>query len=108
LVKANARRPALLGVDHRQRQRGIALLLSDRWQDQNPPIPDFKDGVRRITIVVSDLDAMKTLGLDLIHFIGNRVIAVSGQAIDANSHQKVRSSKSRSTEPPSGSAVELM
>jgi len=84
-------RLALLSVDHRQRQCRVALLLTDGRQNQNPPIADFKDGVRWITIVISHLDAMRTFGLDLIHFIGNRVIPVSGQSIDAGSHQEMRS-----------------
>jgi hypothetical protein len=33
---------------------------------------------------------VKTLGLNLVHFIGNRVITVAGQTIDAGSHQEVR------------------
>ena len=33
---------------------------------------------------------MKTLDLNLVHFIGNRVITVAGQTIDAGPHQEVR------------------
>src|ERR1700731_5448321 len=34
------RRAALLGIDHRQSQRGIALLLPDRRLDAKPSIPE--------------------------------------------------------------------
>jgi hypothetical protein len=75
----------------RQRQCRVALLLTDRRQDTNPAILHLQDSLRRITIVVADLDAVKTFDLHVIHFIGDRVIAVSGQAIDAGSHEEVRS-----------------
>ena len=35
---------ALLGMDHRQAQRRIALLLADRRQDADLAIPDLENG----------------------------------------------------------------
>jgi len=53
------RRPALFGMDHRQGQSGIALLLSDRRQDANLAIPDLKNGLVGIAVAVSKFDAME-------------------------------------------------
>jgi hypothetical protein len=69
------RRPTLLRVNHRQGQGRIALLLSDGRQNVNPATFEFENSLRQVAVVVSDLDAMKTFGLNLIHFIGYRVIA---------------------------------
>ena len=63
------RRPTLLRVNHRQGQGRIALLLSDGWQNVNPATFEFKGSLRQVTFVVSNLDAMKTFGFNLIHFI---------------------------------------
>jgi len=55
----------------------------------NPAILELENSLRQVAVVVSDLDAMKTFGLNLVHFIGDRVISVSSQAIDAGPHQEV-------------------
>jgi hypothetical protein len=65
------------------------LLLSNRRQNPYSPVLYFQDSVSRIAIVVSDLDAVKTISLNLIHLIGNRVIALASQTIHAGSHQEV-------------------
>lgn len=70
-------------MDHRQGQSGIALLLSDRRQDANLAIPDLKNGLVGIAVAVSDLDAMEPFDGDLVHFVRDRVIPVSSQAVDA-------------------------
>lgn len=44
------RRPALFGMDHRQGQSGIALLLSDWRQDAGLAIPDLKNGLVGIAV----------------------------------------------------------
>src|SRR5262249_21246030 len=83
-------RPTFFGVNHRQGQRRVPLLLSDRRQNPNPPVLDLEDSVSRIAIVVSDLDVVKTSSLNLIHLIRNRVITATGQTIDTGSHQEAR------------------
>jgi hypothetical protein len=43
--------------------------------------------------------------LNLVHFIGNRVITVAGQTIDAGSHQEMRPGRPAEGTPPSGTAL---
>ncbi len=57
LLPVSWRRP-LFGMNHRQGQRGIALLLSNRRQDPNLAIPDLENSLIGIAVVVSDVDAM--------------------------------------------------
>jgi hypothetical protein len=54
-------------------------------------IPDLKNGFVRIAMVVSNVDAMQAFDRDLFHFVGDRVIAISGQAVDAGPDQEMRS-----------------
>ncbi|WP_246510446.1 hypothetical protein [Bradyrhizobium glycinis] len=42
------------GMDHRQRQSRIALLLSNRRQDANLAIPDLKNGLVGIAVAIAD------------------------------------------------------
>jgi hypothetical protein len=58
----------------------------------NPAILELKNSLRLVAIVVSDLDAVKAFGLNRVQFIGDRVISVSSQTIDAGPHQEVRPS----------------
>jgi hypothetical protein len=85
------RGPALFGMDHRQGQRGIAILLSDRQQDANLAISDLKNGLVGIALAVSAFDAMEPFDGDLVHFVGDGVIPVSSQAVDAGPDQEMRS-----------------
>ncbi|XIA68082.1 hypothetical protein ACFIOY_18325 [Bradyrhizobium sp. TZ2] len=78
-------------MDHRQGQSGIALLLSDRRQDANLAITDLKNGLVRIAVAVSDFDAMEPIDSDLVHFVGDRVIPVSSQAVDSGPDQEMSS-----------------
>jgi hypothetical protein len=66
-------RTTVFGVDHRQGQRGVAFLLSDRRQDANLAIPDLENGFVRIAVAVSNVDAMQRFGRDLCHLVGDRV-----------------------------------
>jgi hypothetical protein len=70
-------------MDHRQYRRGIVFLLSDRRQDANLAVPDLENGFVGIAVAVPDVDAMQPFNRYLLHLIGDRVIPVSGQAIDA-------------------------
>ena len=71
--------------------RGIALLLADRRQDTNLAIPDLENGFVGIAVVVPDLDAMQPFDGNLVHLVGDRVISISRQAVDAGPDHEVRS-----------------
>src|SRR6266702_6400152 len=79
-------------MDHRQGQRGIALLFSDRRQDANLAISDLEDGFIGITVAVSDVDAMQPFDGNLVHFVGDRVISIPGQTVNASPNHEMRSS----------------
>ena len=51
----------------------------------------FENSFVLIAVVVSNFNTMQPLDRDLIHLVGDRVIAVSGQTIDAGPDQKVGS-----------------
>jgi hypothetical protein len=78
-------------MDHGQGQRGIAILLSDRRQDANLAMSDLKNGLVVIALAVSDFDAMEPFDADLVHFVGDGVIPVSSQAVDAGPDQEMSS-----------------
>jgi len=71
---------------------GIALLLSDRRQNADLAISDLEDGFIGIAIIVSDVDAMQSFDGDLVHFVGNRVIPIPSQAVNASPDHEMRSS----------------
>ncbi|MGY4485179.1 hypothetical protein ACVWWR_004370 [Bradyrhizobium sp. LM3.2] len=77
---------------------GVALLLSDRWQDANPAISDLEDGFIGITVVVSNIDAMLSFDGDLVHFVSDRVISFPSQTINASPDHEVRYSFSSRAE----------
>lgn len=81
----------LLSMDHGQSECGIFRLFADRRQDAYLAIPDLKNGVVGIAFVVLDLDPMQTLDRNLVHFVGNCMIAVPGKPINTGSHQEMRS-----------------
>ncbi|MGY3532308.1 hypothetical protein [Bradyrhizobium sp. USDA 4452] len=78
-------------MDHGQSECGIFRLFADRRQDAYLAVPDLKNGVVGIAFVVLDLDPMQTLDRNLVHFVGNCMIAVPGKPINTGSHQKMRS-----------------
>lgn len=80
------------GMDHRQGQRGIALLLSDRRQNATLAISDLEDGFIGIAVVVSDVDAMQSFDGNLVNFVGDRVISIPGQTVNASPNHEMRSS----------------
>jgi hypothetical protein len=49
------------------------------------------DGFVGIAVVVPDLDAMQPFDRNLIHLVGDRVISISRQAVDAGPDYEVRS-----------------
>lgn len=92
------RRHALFGMDHRQGQRGIALLLSDRQQDANLAISDLQDGFIGIAAAVSDVYPMRSFDGDLVHLVGDRVISIPSQTVNASPNHEMRSSFSSRAE----------
>ena len=67
------------------------FLFPDRRHDAKFAISDLKNSFVGLSVAISDVDAMQPFDSDLIHFVGNRVIPVSGQAVDAGPDQEVRS-----------------
>jgi hypothetical protein len=52
---------ALLGMEHRQAQRGVFLLFADRWQNPELAVLDLENSLVRLTSIILNLDAMKPL-----------------------------------------------
>jgi hypothetical protein len=65
------------------------FLFSDRRQDSYLAKSDFKNGFVRGSIAISNLDAMQSFDGGLIHFLGDRVISVSSQAVDTSPNQEM-------------------
>lgn len=55
------RRIAFLRMDHRQVQRGVALLLANRRQDVNAAVSEFKNRLADAALAVAGLDAVQPL-----------------------------------------------
>lgn len=81
-------RSTLLRVQNRQRQRPIQLLLANGCKHLDASVPDLQGGIARLTPFVAELHAMQALHANLCHFVSDRVIAITGQSIDAGSHQE--------------------
>jgi hypothetical protein len=78
-------------MNHDEVQLRILLLLADRRQDVNSPILQLERGAADIAMLVTRFDAMQPLDRDVLHLVGNRVLAIAGEAIDAGSHDEVGS-----------------
>ncbi len=74
---------ALPGLDHREPERGIALLLADGWQNVNRPVFELDHGRADAALAVANLDLMHALNADLVHRGGNRVITITRKTVDA-------------------------
>src|SRR5947208_4128073 len=79
----------LTGMNHRHLQGRVMLLLPDRRQELNPFVFDLKDGNVRIGIGVTKFEAMRSADLDPLHFVGDRMMSVARQAIDAGPDQEM-------------------
>src|SRR5947208_2705557 len=79
----------LIGMNHRHLQGRVMLLLPDRRQELNPFVFDLKDGNVRIGIGVTKFEAMRSADLDPLHFVGDRMMSVARQAIDAGPDQEM-------------------
>jgi hypothetical protein len=81
-------------------ENSTASLSSERLESVSRPRESFLrwGSPRRIRVapkqgqnIFSDVDAMQRFDHDLIHFVGDCVIPVSSQAVDADPHQEERS-----------------
>jgi hypothetical protein len=85
-------------MDDRQDQRLVSLLFTDWWQDTNLAIANLKNGLIRISVLVSHQNPMQPPDSHIAHFVSNRMVSVSGEAIKAGSHQKMRPNLLRDAE----------
>jgi hypothetical protein len=72
-------------------QIGVLLLLADRRKHADATIADLQNRLPDLTSVVTHLNAMQPPDRNLLHFIGDRVLAISGQPVHAGAHQEMRS-----------------
>src|ERR1700731_3276383 len=77
-------------MDHGERQSWIAALLTDWRKNSNAAVSNIQDCFAWLSIFVSDLNAMPRLQISRSHFMGNRMLTVSSQTIDASPHQEMR------------------
>ena len=80
---------ALVGMDHRQGELGIVLLLTDGRQYMDAPISQLDQRRLDATFVVTNFNAMHALDARLLHFICYRVAAIACQAVDAGSDKEM-------------------
>src|SRR5215467_7941247 len=76
-------------MDDREHEFRVLLVFADRRKNSDATIPDFKNGFRSSTFFIAQLDAMKPLDAQLVHFIGNRMFPISCKAIHAGAHQEI-------------------
>jgi hypothetical protein len=50
---------------------------------------DLKDRLVELTFIISDFDPVDALYPDILHLIGDGMIALSGKTIDAGSHYEM-------------------
>jgi hypothetical protein len=79
----------LIGVDHGRLQRRVMLLLPNWREESNPFVFDLKNGNVGFRGGIPKLEPMRSADFDPLHFIGNRMVSVSGQAIDAGPDQEM-------------------
>ena len=91
-IIAVGRGTAFLGMDHRQVQRRIPLLLSNRREHTYLTVSNLEDGFLWIAAFVPDLDAMQALDHGFCHLIGDRVIPIAGETVDARADHEMGSS----------------
>lgn len=76
-------------MQHRQGERGITLLLSDRRQDADAAVFDLDSHGLGSALAVAKLHRMQPADLHLVRFVGDRMLAVSRQPIDAASDKEM-------------------
>ena len=62
------------------------------------PIFDIKDGRKSVAVLVAKLHTMSSLDRGFFHLIGDRMAAVSGEAIDAGPDEEMGSQLVRDRE----------
>ncbi len=85
-------------MDDRQDRRRVSLLFTNWWQDTNLAIANLKNGLIRISVLVSHHNPMQPPDSLIAHFFSNRMVSVSGEAINAGSHQKIHTNLLRDAE----------
>jgi hypothetical protein len=83
------RAASLYGMDHSENEGRIPLLLSNGRKDLNSAIFHLEESVVPIAIVVPNIDAVQAFDPHPVHFIGNGVISVPSQSINARPHDKM-------------------
>src|SRR4051812_45045294 len=73
----------LPGLDHREPERGIALLLADGWQNANTAVLDFDSRDLDTALAVANLTLMHALDAHFIHLGSYRVMTITRTTVDA-------------------------
>src|SRR3954451_4443092 len=60
-----------------------SFLFGDRGKNSDSAEPQFQNGFRRVSLFISNPDAMDPIHTCRFHFIGNGVIPVAGKTIHA-------------------------
>src|SRR3954452_8588382 len=76
-------RGTLPGLDHREPERGIALLLADGWQNANTAVLDFDSRDLDTALAVANLNLMHALDAHFIHLGSYRVMTITRTTVDA-------------------------
>jgi hypothetical protein len=84
---------SLLGVDHRQRQIAVTLLLADGRTDLQAVVLDLHHCGRWPAPGIHYLDSMHGFGGLFLHRFVNRLLAITGAAIYAGAEHEVRSQR---------------
>ena len=88
---SSSRLAPLLSMNNSKIQIRVLLLLADRRKHADATIPDLQNRLPDLTSVVTHLNAMQPLDRNLLHLIGDGVLAISGQPVHAGAHQEMRS-----------------
>src|SRR5689334_12480022 len=73
-------------------------MFADRRKDTNLAIPDLQNCLIWIAMTVPDFDAIQSFDGDLTHFVGNRVVSIPRQTVDAGPDEEVCSDLLRRAE----------
>ena len=90
---SSSRLAPLLSMNNSKIQIRILLLLSDRRKHADAAIADLQNRLPDLTSVTPFfyLNAMQPLDRNLLHLIGDGVLAISGQPVHAGAHHEMRS-----------------
>src|ERR1700739_1786819 len=88
---SSSRLAPLLSINHSKIQIRVLLLLADRRKHADAAMADLQNRLPDLPSVVTHLNAMQPPDRNLLHFIGDGVLAISGQPVHAGAHQEMRS-----------------